>query len=128
MDCGRGRVGGLNFFLAILNVLWFFPLILALYILVVSAFLIRPRRKLFSMPQEKTKSNKMEEQILGILKDCVAFTCGFSLAMNLLPVDSTVITGCFALTGIVLGRILDWSWETYKKRRDKRKPRKKLLP
>lgn len=106
--------------------LWFFPLILALLIIVARAFLTRPRRNLFSEPQEITMTSKMEEQILGVMKDCVAFVSGYSLALNFLAVDSTIVTGCFALGGIVLGRILDWSWESWKKRRARRKPRKKL--
>ena len=67
---------------------------------------------------------KMEEQVFGGLKDLTAYFISYKFL--LLLIDSHIITGLFALSGIVLGRILDWSWESYKKRRDRRKPRKKL--
>jgi hypothetical protein len=69
---------------------------------------------------------KMETQVLGGMKDVVAMICAYSLALNLFSFESQIITGLFALGGVVLGRILDWSWESYKKRRDRRRSRKKL--
>ena len=48
---------------------------------------------------------KMEEHAIGVIKDVVSFTCGYSLALNLFALDSHILTGLFALGGIVLGRL-----------------------
>lgn len=69
---------------------------------------------------------KMEEHIFGGCKDLLAFVGSYNLALNLFAVDAHFLTGLFALSGIVLGRVLDWSWETWKKRRARRRARRKL--
>jgi hypothetical protein len=69
---------------------------------------------------------KMEEHLSGTVKDAFAFLFSYKLALNIFAVDSHILTGLFALGGIVLGRVLDWSWESWKKRRLRRKIRRKL--
>lgn len=69
----------------------------------------------------------MEENIFGGIKDVVAITCSYSLAWNFFAFESQIITGCFVLGGVALGRILDWSWESWKKRRARRKRNRRIL-
>ena len=70
----------------------------------------------------------MEEHFFGTVKDAFAFLFSYKIALAMFAVDSHILTGLFALGGIVLGRVLDWSWESWKKRRVRRKYRRKLKP
>lgn len=69
---------------------------------------------------------KMETNLFGIVKDFTAYVCSYKLALTLLPLEPQYINGLFGLAGIVLGRVLDWSFTAWKTRRARRKARRKL--
>ena len=82
----------------------------------------------FSTLPASRDAMKMQENILGVCKDASSFLCSYIFAFNLFPLDSHIITGLFGLGGVVLGRVLDWGYERWKKRRARRRPLTRKKP